>query len=113
MEILSLLSDEAILKELGQRIAHLRNERNLTQAELAKEAGVSKRTVERLETGTVASQMTVFIRVCRALGILEDLETFLPEAKPGPITQLKNRGKPRQRASSMKSKEKDQWSWTE
>ena len=55
MKIETAFSDQAILQELGARIANTRLERNLTQADLAKEAGVSKRTVERLESGEVAT----------------------------------------------------------
>jgi DNA-binding XRE family transcriptional regulator len=51
MKISSQLSDESLLKELGGRLAAARIVRNLTQAALAEQAGVSKRTVERLESG--------------------------------------------------------------
>jgi transcriptional regulator with XRE-family HTH domain len=49
MPIQRLMSDEALLQELGRRIARLRLERNLSQAQLAEQAGISKRTLERLE----------------------------------------------------------------
>jgi hypothetical protein len=42
-------TDEAVLGELGRRLAQVRLGKNLTQAQLAAKAGVSKRTVERLE----------------------------------------------------------------
>ena len=51
------MSDETLLKELGQRIARLRLERNLSQAQLAEQAGISKRTLERLEAGAAATQL--------------------------------------------------------
>ena len=53
MKIAKQASDEAILSELGGRLTRVRLEQNLTQAQLAEQAGVSKRTVERLEAGTV------------------------------------------------------------
>ena len=65
MKITSTLSDEVVLRELGSRLAAARLSRNLTQLALAEEAGVAKRTVERLETGEVASRMSGFVRVCR------------------------------------------------
>lgn len=99
MRITATLTDEAVLAELGQRLARHRLDRNLTQAELAHAAGVSKRTIERIEAGTPA-QLTHFIRVCRALDLLERLETLIPEPLPSPIEQLRRRGKQRQRASS-------------
>jgi transcriptional regulator with XRE-family HTH domain len=69
--------DTAVLTDLGARLAHLRLQRNLTQEELAHEAGVSKRTVIRLESGE-STQLTNLIRVVRALGLLGNLDAFVP-----------------------------------
>lgn len=115
MRILTTLTDEAVLAELGRRLAKYRLDRNLTQAELAQAAGVSKRTVERIEAGASA-QLTHFIRVCRALGLLEHFETLIPEPLPSPIEQLKRRGKQRQRASSSVNEPTGTytpWTWDE
>jgi transcriptional regulator with XRE-family HTH domain len=60
-----LMSDEALLQELGQRIARLRLERNLTQAQLADQAG------EHLEAGAAAAQLSLFLRVLRQLDLLK------------------------------------------
>lgn len=54
-------TDAAVLAELGDRLSRRRLQRNLTQAQLAREAGVSKRTVIRLERGE-SSQVTNLIR---------------------------------------------------
>ncbi len=115
MKISLQLTDEAVLQELGGRLAGARIERNLTQAELAEQAGVSKRTVERLESGEVATQLSVFLRVCRALGLLERFETLLPEPVPGPMAQLKQAGRKRQRARGKKSAPggSKKWTWGE
>jgi transcriptional regulator with XRE-family HTH domain len=102
-----------VLAELGGRLARIRLERNLTQAQLAEQAGVSKRTVERLEAGAVATQLSGFIRVCRVLGVLERLDTLVPEPMPSPVEQLKLRGRQRRRASTVntvKSSSK-KWQW--
>ncbi len=47
MKIQSSLPDVAILHEIGGRLARRRIDAELTQAQLAEAAGVSKRTVER------------------------------------------------------------------
>jgi DNA-binding XRE family transcriptional regulator len=65
MPIHRLMSDAALLQELGQRIARLRLERNLSQSQLAEQAGISKRTLERLEAGAAATQLSLFLRVLR------------------------------------------------
>lgn len=94
------------------RLARIRLGRNLPQDQLAEQAGVSKRTVERLEAGAV-TQLSGFIRVCRALGVLERFETLVSEPVPSPIEQLKLRGRRRQRASSTKvvKSPSKKWQW--
>lgn len=94
-----LQTDADLLRQVGGALERLRLERNLTQAELARMAGVSKSTVERLEAGG-SSQMTNLIRILRALDLIDGLSLLLPEAAPGPIEQVKRRGRARQRASA-------------
>lgn len=91
-------SDDAILAELGQRLARTRLERNLSQEGLASEAGVSKRTVERLEAGQPA-KLSSFIRVLRVLDLLDALDRLVPEPLPSPIERLKLHGRQRRRAA--------------
>jgi len=113
MKIAKQATDEAVLSELGGRLAQVRLERNLTQAQLAEQAGVSKRTVERLESGSVATQLSGFIRVCRVLDLVERFDLLVPEPVPSPVEQLKLRGRKRQRAST-RSKAKapsKKWKW--
>jgi transcriptional regulator with XRE-family HTH domain len=115
MLISQQLSDEAVLSELGARLATVRLERNLTQAALAEQAGVSKRTIERLESGEVATHLSGFVRVCRALELLDRFELLVPESVASPIAQLKLQGRKRRRASGEKgarSKPKP-WTWSE
>jgi transcriptional regulator with XRE-family HTH domain len=113
MHITKQATDEVILSELGGRLAKIRLDRNLTQAQLATQAGVSKRTVERLEAGTVGTQLSGFIRVCRVLNVLERFDLFVPELVPGPVEQLKMAGRKRQRASTPKpaTLSEKKWQW--
>lgn len=112
MNIEAHLSDRAILTEIGQRLSRRRLELELTQADLAGEAGVSKRTVERVEAGE-SVQTTNLVRVLRALALLEVLDAALPEVGPRPMDLLKLRGKERQRATSKKRHKEagDDWTW--
>lgn len=112
MKIDSTITDAQVLKRLGERLLAARLERNLTQGELAEQAGVSKRTLERLESGAVATGLPSFVRVCRALGLLERFELLIPAPVPGPIAQLKRQGKPRQRASGAKAAPDSSKPWT-
>src|SRR2546425_1078234 len=102
MKIAKQATDEAVLSELGGRLAQVRLERNLTQAQLAEQAGVSKRTVERLESGSVATQLSGFIRVCRVLDWVERFDLLVPDPVPSPVEQLKLRGRKRQRATTQR-----------
>ena len=113
MKIAKQASDEAILSELGGRLARVRLEQNLTQAQLAEQAGVSKRTVERLESGSVATQLSGFIRVCRVLDLVERFDLLVREPVPSPIEQLKLRGRKRQRASARRPAKvsSKKWQW--
>ena len=105
-------SDDAVLVELGKRIEVLRLMQNMTQAQLAREAGVSKRTLERIEAGQSA-QITSFIRILRALEVLERIELLLPVSQPGPMDLLKNAGKAPKRASGEKTVNEKPWEWGE
>lgn len=113
MKITAQLTNESILEEVGARLAAARLGRNLTQAALAEEAGVSKRTVERLESGAVATQLSGFLRVCRVLGLVEHFENLIPEAGVSPMEQLKRRNRRRQRATGRKAApaKPKQWTW--
>jgi transcriptional regulator with XRE-family HTH domain len=112
MNISKLLSDDAILAELGERVARCRLDLQLTQANLAEQAGVAKRTVERIEAGASA-QMSSIIRILRVLDLLPNLDRMIPEAGPRPMDLLKRKGKVRQRASSRSISEPsdEPWSW--
>ena len=103
------------MSELGSRMARIRLEMNLTQAQLAQQAGVSKRTVERLESGGVAIQLSGFIRVCRVLELIGRFESLIPEPLPSPVAQLKLKGRTRKRASAARiaNSSPEKWKWAD
>ncbi len=113
MKIEINMADELILAELGGRLARLRLEKNLTQLQLAIEAGVGVRTVQRLETGSAATQLSGFLRICRVLGLVEKIELLIPEPVTSPIARLRQHGKKRQRASGRISTftDSEKWKW--
>ncbi|MEO8195677.1 MAG: helix-turn-helix domain-containing protein [Thermoanaerobaculia bacterium] len=106
-------SDERILAELGSRLEQLRLQRGITQAVLAREAGIGKRTLERMEDGGGA-QIVSLIRVLRALGLLERLDLLAPEALPSPIALARLQGRRRQRATRKRDvSPAAAWTWNE
>jgi putative transcriptional regulator len=113
MKITKQATDQAVLGELGERLASVRLERNFTQMQLAQQAGVSKSTVQRLEAGAVATQLSGFVRVCRVLNLVERFELLIPEPVPSPVARLKSRGKKRRRASAARpgAPSTKKWQW--
>ncbi len=114
MRITNLLTDETILAEIGQRILARRIELNMTQAAVAKKAGMSKRTVERIEGGASGQTLSV-IRIFRVLDLMDNLDRMIPEQGPKPMDLLKQKRKIRIRASSksQESKPIKSWKWKE
>jgi len=111
MEIKKSMADEAILAELGERLAQRRLDLHLTQAALAEQAGVAKRTVERIEAGASA-QLTSLVRILRVLDLLAGLERLAPPPGPRPLDLLRLKGRQRRRASSQAPADRDApWSW--
>lgn len=110
------LTDESLLKRLGERLARLRLSKNLTQQQLAEQAGLGLRTVQRLELGEAATQLSSFVRVCRVLGLVENFNALVPVQPISPMAQLKLQGRQRQRARSTKliaAEPKAKWTWGE
>lgn len=114
MKIENLNTTEAILAELGRRLANRRVEMSLTQAVVAEQAGIGKRTLESLEAGNDC-QLSTLLRVLRVLKLVAHLDQLVPEATPSPIEIVKTQGKKRQRASTPKKTKppKKPWKWGE
>jgi transcriptional regulator with XRE-family HTH domain len=96
MHLDEIMTDAAVLSELGRRLERHRLERNLTQAELASEAGIGQATVQRAERGE-SVQMTSMIKLLRALGLLAGLDLAVPESIDLPIAQLEREQRKRRR----------------
>jgi putative transcriptional regulator len=105
------MSDKAILREIGHRLRRRRLDRNMTQQSLADTAGLSRTTVSDLERGAPAGVLTL-IQILRAMGGLEELDTFVSDPGLSPLELAKLKGRERQRASrntQEKDKEGSEW----
>lgn len=105
-------SIEAIQADLGKRLMQLRLARNVNQQQLAREAGVSRRTVTRLENGESVSLDTL-LRVMRALGIIGRLAPLLPNPTVRPIDRVRLKDKERRRARAKATASKAPWTWAD
>ena len=104
-----VMTEDEALHEAGYRLAQIRLGRNLSQVELAAKAGISKRSLERLEAGSGSLRLNVFFLVCGALGLIPGFEALLPEPQMSPQDILAARKVP-QRAHKRKSdKMKEKW----
>jgi DNA-binding XRE family transcriptional regulator len=57
------------VRPLGDHVRFLREERDLTQEQLAERAGISYKYLGRIELAQVSAGAEVLIRVARALGV--------------------------------------------
>lgn len=114
MKIEEIMSDEAILQEMGARVARCRLNQNRTQDALAEEAGVSRATVQRIEQGH-STQLTNLLRVLRALDLIGNLELLVPVPPESPVQAVRRKGRVRRRASVPRKQTRaaTPWSWGE
>ena len=105
-------SAAATVAVLGRRLARLRLSRNITQAELARDAGVALRTLRRLEKGRPTA-LDSFLRVAAALELEEAFLSAVPAREIHPIERIDSRqGRERQRARPKPESEPDTgWTW--
>lgn len=106
----SVAAAEDIEADLGRRLEQLRLSQNRNQSQIAKEAGVSRRTMTRLENGEGVSLDTL-IRVMRALGVVERLQTLLPDPAIQPIDRVRLKGNTRERARPKVADTSGPWQW--
>lgn len=107
----STASSEAIIEALGKRLDEIRLSRNIAQAELAQEAGVSRSTLSRLSDGKPVS-LDSFVRVMQALRLGDHLAALLPDPRVRPVDRVRLDGAERQRASGKRA-EPSEWTWAD
>ena len=97
-----IMSDEAIVNELGRRMEQIRLEKNMTQKSLSREVGLSAVSYRKLVQGH--GKLINFVAVLRALGRIDLLTDFIPESPFSPLERIKLKGRERIRASGMRAK---------
>jgi transcriptional regulator with XRE-family HTH domain len=102
MKIEPTTPEATVLAEIGERAQRYRVGMNLSQAELAKKAGVSQRTIERLEAGS-SVQLDTLLRILRALQLSANLDQLIPEANIRPIQLAGSKTEVRHRSNKRRS----------
>lgn len=115
MRIDQSMADDAVLVELGGRVAAWRLDRGLTQEQLAFRTGIGRATLQRLESGA-SVQLTSLVKLLRALGTLDGFDAVVPEsaAEHGADEDGTERKRPRQRAPRQHRARADgdgSWEW--
>ena len=102
---------EGLRERLGARLAQLRLSRNQTQANLARQAGVSVSSVKRLEAGETTS-LDNHLRVLVALGVGDRLLGCLPDPTVRPVERVALGGRERRRArATPEPVPASSWAW--
>ncbi len=109
MRIYGTENNEIIMRELGIRIKDTRIGMFLTQKELADRAGISQRTVERIENGENVKIENI-LNIMRAMQFLQNLEILIPEQEMRP-TELHDKGKKRVRVTSKRAVARVDYEW--
>ena len=91
---------------LGARLKRIRLNLDMTQAEVASKAWISRRTVLNAEKGN--AKLSDLIAILGALNMLNNFNVLIPEVPLSPIELLKLQGKVRKRASGNNKKAKIQ-----
>ena len=87
---------------LGERLKRIRLNLDMTQAEVANKAWISRRAVLNAEKGNV--KLSDLVAILGAFNMVDNFNILIPEVPLSPIELLKLRGKARKRASGNNKK---------
>lgn len=114
MQLSNNLTTQAVLVELGKRIAKHRLAIGKSQVEFAEESGLGRRTIQYAEAGR-SIQTESLIRILRSLNLLDALEALLPDPGIQPMDMLKLKKKERKRVAKKRGDQQPQpveeWQW--
>lgn len=98
------------MKTIGSRLKKRRIDSRLKVADLAERVGVSRSTISKLENGGNVS-LAHLLKAMKVLGVLNQIDNFLPEPEISPrdIVKLKKKPNP-QRVRDRKSTQ-EEWTW--
>ncbi|WP_249975680.1 helix-turn-helix transcriptional regulator [Vreelandella olivaria] len=100
----------AMAEELGKRLKQARLNSDMTQADVAMRAGVSRKVVLNAEKGHV--QLEALLAIMQVLQLTSQIDRFLPPAIVSPVQLAKLHGRQRQRASGQrKTHDEDALEW--
>jgi transcriptional regulator with XRE-family HTH domain len=102
----NVMSDNSIVRQIGEFVRYHRMEANKNQERLAKDAGISRSTLSLLERGETVTIATL-IRVLRVLDQLQVLQGFTVVRQQSPLLLAKEERNRRKRVASPRTKKTD------
>ena len=112
MDITSELRNDLLLKEVGHRIAVMRQRARLTQEDFAAKSGISRSALQRLERGHEGARLLTFLAVLRTLGRIEAIESVVPRDEPTPMELAEAKAaRPPKRVRRRKGEAAGEWKW--
>ncbi|MEQ9062804.1 MAG: helix-turn-helix transcriptional regulator [Vicingaceae bacterium] len=95
------ITNQQAERRIGELLKNARLQKNMTQLDLSKKAGLSRVAISKIERGEGATLMSI-IQLLRALKMLQNLDSLFPQTEVSPLELIKNQGKKRQRASKSR-----------
>ena len=94
MKITGFESNNELLSIIGSRVKDFRIGMNLTQEDLARDTGLSLRTIINIETGKDV-KLTSLLYVLRKFSLIQNLDGLIPdqEVRPSDMHYLEKTGK--------------------
>jgi transcriptional regulator with XRE-family HTH domain len=91
------MTDNSLMKSIGEYIKESRLAQNRTQSQVANDANISRSTLSLLERGEAVSVVTL-LQVLRVLDLLHVMNSFKFEREISPIEYARIQQKTRKRA---------------
>lgn len=86
-----------LVRLLGSRFKDYRMRLNMTQGEVAEQAGLTVNTIHKFENGLVPNMsISTFLLLLKAIGCINGLDELMPELPESPYL-IDNKGKKAQR----------------
>jgi transcriptional regulator with XRE-family HTH domain len=103
--ITDFMTNDEIMRLLGERMRSRRLARNIPVDQLADKAGLNRKTILDMEAGRDV-RLSSLVKLLRGLNSLASLEAAFPDVLPGGES-ISSRGQPRIKASSARRKHGD------
>lgn len=104
------MSNMAIINIIGEYIKQQRLEKNITQEQVARAAGVNRWTIGKIEGGNSITLLSL-IQILRALDLMDVFAIFQHERQLSPIELVKLESSKKQRARAKNTKDLGESEW--